>query len=108
MKKIDVQYVGDELTTYIWVRPVPKPETGGHKALKNEDFIDHDDLILRNSYYKQVVEKRLRDRYLARVTNPAAPSPEEVASNKAMGIGRHHSIPQVEDKPLTRIPIIED
>jgi hypothetical protein len=107
VKKIKVQFVDSEYTDYVWVRPIPKPASGGHKALKNEDFIDHDDLILRNSYYKQVVEKRLSERYFARVANPTPPSTAELENNKVLGMGRNHAIPEIPDKPLYRIPTIK-
>lgn len=104
MKKIAVQYTEEEHTTYIWVRPIPKPASGGHKALKNEDFIDHDDLMLRNSYYKQVVERNLTERYLRRVANPQTMTATEIAHNRAMGGGTRHSVPYVPNKPLYTIP----
>lgn len=104
MKQITVTYIENKLTDYIWVRPVPKPLSGGHKALKNEDFIDHDDLMFRHSYYEQVVAKRLAERYVKRVTRSELP-PAEVASNERFGVGRRHAIPQIPDRPLISIPI---
>lgn len=108
MKKIDVRYIGDEHTIYIWVRPIEAPPTGGHKALKNEDFIDHHDKVLRQSYYKQVTEKRLTQRYLDRVSVPMPATRAEIAHNEALGVNKKRSIPQIEDKPLWRIPIVDE
>ena len=104
--KIKVKYIASEYTEYVWVKPVPKPESSGHKALKNEDFIDHTDWLMRHSYYTQVIEKRMIEKYMSKPSLP--PSPREVAASKEMGIGKYHTIGQTEDKPLHRIPVVDE
>lgn len=108
MKKIEITYIGDDQPVYVWVRPVPPPETGGHKALKNEDFIDHQDLIDRNSYYKQVTEKHLAQRYLDRVNKRIPASKAEKQWNKQASINKRFGVPQINDEPIRRIPTVED
>lgn len=106
--KINVTFIESEYTDYVWVKPIPKPPTGGHKALKNEDFIDHDDLMFRISYYQQIVAKRIAERYLTSKTPPTQQTHQQEAFNKQMGIGRRHIIQDMPSEPLYRLPVAED
>src|ERR1017187_4551919 len=59
--KIPVQYI--EHKNYIFVRSVIPEKPHGAKALKNEDFKDHDYWPTAYAYSKQVTEKLINDKY---------------------------------------------
>lgn len=61
IQKISVHYI--EHKEYIFVRAVKPEKPQGAKALKNEDFIDHDYLSEIYAYSQQVTTRLINDRY---------------------------------------------
>lgn len=47
----------------ILVRPMPSPQSKGHQALKNQDFVDHEYLQTAYAYYNQVTKRNILEKY---------------------------------------------
>lgn len=76
----------------------------GHKALKNEDFIDHDYWPMIYEHYKQVTEKNILERYSIKAATIAVSSYIEAPAV----IVQRTAVNQVRNVPLYRIPFNSD
>lgn len=97
-KNIKIDFIGTK--EHIFVKNMSLPKLSGAKALKNEDFIDHEDYKKRLSYYKQVTRNNIYDAFVKRQ--------EEQSARREYTVSEEDKLIQKEIKSYGYSPTLEN